>query len=128
MLKIPLSTTVKTFKLSASTSSSLTQCNRNYPPVSHLLKLEQMNSRIVANGACGGERYFSSQRKAGFFQELVDNVKQGFEKNKELKQSIKQFREEAKKLEQSDALKEARSKFVSGLFLLCDLYYFFRRF
>ena len=43
----------------------------------------------------------------------MDNVKQGFEKNKELKQSIKQFREEAKKLEESEALKEARNKFVN---------------
>ena len=58
---------------------------------------------------------FSSQRKPGFFQELVDNVKQGFEKNKELKQSIKQFRDEAKKLEESQALKDARNKFVNDL-------------
>jgi hypothetical protein len=113
MLKIPLNTTVKTFKLSL---ASLNQCNKNYS-VTHLLnvnKLEQMNNGfggIVTSRE--SMRYFSSQRKAGFFQELVDNVKQGFDKNKELKQSIKQFREEAKKLEQSDALKEARSKFVS---------------
>jgi import inner membrane translocase subunit TIM44 len=54
---------------------------------------------------------YSGQRKPSFFQDLVDNVKQGFEKNKELKQSIKEFRQEAKKLEESDALKEARNKF-----------------
>lgn len=32
-------------------------------------------------------------------------------KNKEMKESIKKFREEANKLEQSDALKSARQKF-----------------
>ena len=121
MLKIPLSTAAKTFKLS---STYLNQCNKNYP-VTHLLnvnKLEQMNSGFggAAVTSSDGMRYFSSQRKAGFFQELVDNVKQGFDKNKELKQNIKQFREEAKKLEQSDALKEARSKFVSP-FSICFL-------
>ena len=94
MLKIPLSTAVKTFKLS---STSLNQCNKNYP-VTHLLnvnKLEQMNSGFGgAVTSSDSMRYFSSQRKAGFFQELVDNVKQGFDKNKELKQNIKQFRED----------------------------------
>lgn len=33
------------------------------------------------------------------------------EKNKEMKDNIKKFREEAQKLEQSDALKSARHKF-----------------
>lgn len=32
-------------------------------------------------------------------------------KNKEMKESLKKFREEAAKLEQSDALKSARQKF-----------------
>lgn len=34
-------------------------------------------------------------------------------KNKEMKESLKKFREEAEKLEQSDALKAARQKFES---------------
>lgn len=33
------------------------------------------------------------------------------QKNKEMKESLKKFREEAEKLEQSDALKSARHKF-----------------
>ena len=33
------------------------------------------------------------------------------QKNKEMKESLKKFREEAEKLEQSDALKSARQKF-----------------
>lgn len=33
------------------------------------------------------------------------------QKNKEMKESLKKFREEAEKLEQSDALKSARKKF-----------------
>lgn len=35
------------------------------------------------------------------------------QKNKEMKESLKKFREEAEKLEQSDALKSARQKFQS---------------
>ena len=42
----------------------------------------------------------------------MDNLKEEFNKNKELKDSVKKFREEAKKLEESDALKDARNKYV----------------
>jgi type III secretory pathway component EscR len=120
MLKIPLGTTVKSFQI-ANSLTSLNQCNPKTS--SYTLTLAASSRRFLlapttnqTNVYSQQERCFSNQRssKTGFFQELVDNVKQGFEKNKELKQSIKQFREEAKKLEQSDALKEARSKFVSN--------------
>jgi hypothetical protein len=42
-------------------------------------------------------------------------LREEFNKNQELKDSVKKFREEAKKLEDSDALKEARSKYVIKL-------------
>lgn len=38
----------------------------------------------------------------------MDNVKQEMAKNKEMKESLKKFREEREKLEQSDALRKAR--------------------
>lgn len=56
-------------------------------------------------------RYYSSQGPKSFFAGIVDNLKEEFNKNKELKDSVKKFREEAKKLEESDALKEARNKY-----------------
>lgn len=47
----------------------------------------------------------------------MENIKQELAKNKEMKESIKKFRDEAKKLEESDALREARRKYVSsGMF------------
>ena len=46
---------------------------------------------------------------------MLDNIKQELAKNKEMKESIKKFRDEAKKLEESDALREARRKYVSPL-------------
>lgn len=42
---------------------------------------------------------------------IIDNLKSELSKNKEMKDSISKFREEAQKLEQSDALKQARRKF-----------------
>jgi import inner membrane translocase subunit TIM44 len=42
---------------------------------------------------------------------LVENIRQELSKNKEMKESIAKFREEAQKLEESDALKQARRKF-----------------
>jgi import inner membrane translocase subunit TIM44 len=38
----------------------------------------------------------------------VENIKQEMAKNKEMKESLKKFREEAEKLEQSEALQKAR--------------------
>lgn len=42
----------------------------------------------------------------------MDNLRQEFSKNQEMKDNIKKFREEAKKLEESDALQQARRKYV----------------
>lgn len=53
---------------------------------------------------------YSSQGK-GFLSGFIDNLKEEFNKNKEMKESVKKFREEAKKLEQSDALRDARNKY-----------------
>lgn len=49
--------------------------------------------------------------RPSFISRIVTNLKNEFEKNKEMKENIKKFREEADKLEQSDALKSARKKF-----------------
>ncbi|KAI8481346.1 PREDICTED: mitochondrial import inner membrane translocase subunit TIM44-like [Branchiostoma belcheri] len=51
-----------------------------------------------------------NQRKT-FLGQFIDNLRQEMTKNKEMKENLKKFREEAQKLEQSDALKEARRKY-----------------
>ncbi|XP_049769229.1 mitochondrial import inner membrane translocase subunit TIM44 isoform X1 [Schistocerca cancellata] len=56
-------------------------------------------------------RLYSSQRKPNFFSQFIENIKQEMAKNKEMKESLKKFREEAEKLEQSEALQKARQKF-----------------
>nr|XP_009681813.1 PREDICTED: mitochondrial import inner membrane translocase subunit TIM44 [Struthio camelus australis] len=56
-------------------------------------------------------RCYSSGGRKGFISGFVDNIKQELAKNKEMKESIKKFRDEAKKLEESDALREARRKY-----------------
>uniref|UniRef100_A0A667YY39 Mitochondrial import inner membrane translocase subunit TIM44 n=1 Tax=Myripristis murdjan TaxID=586833 RepID=A0A667YY39_9TELE len=53
---------------------------------------------------------YASGRK-GFLGEFVDNLRQEFSKNQEMKENIKKFREEAKRLEESDALQQARRKY-----------------
>lgn len=59
----------------------------------------------------------SSGGRKGFLGEFMDNLKQELSKNKEMKENIKKFREEAKKLEESEALKQARRKYVRILCL-----------
>lgn len=49
--------------------------------------------------------------RPSFLSRLVTNIKNEMDKNKEMSENIKKFREEAQKLEQSDALKSARQKF-----------------
>ncbi|CAG5896875.1 mitochondrial import inner membrane translocase subunit TIM44-like isoform 2-T2 [Menidia menidia] len=56
-------------------------------------------------------RYASGPK--GFLGELVNNIRQEFSKNQEMKENIKKFREEAKRLEESDALQQARRKYKS---------------
>ncbi|KAI0231913.1 Mitochondrial import inner membrane translocase subunit TIM44 [Lamellibrachia satsuma] len=50
-------------------------------------------------------------QKAGFLKQLVDNIKNEMTKNKEMKDSLQKFREEADKLEQTEALQKAREKY-----------------
>lgn len=68
-------------------------------------------TRIVNNGVRVPVCYYSSAKRPSFISRVVDNFKQELEKNKEMSENIKKFREEANKLEQSDALKSARQKF-----------------
>ncbi|XP_031588582.1 mitochondrial import inner membrane translocase subunit TIM44-like [Oreochromis aureus] len=62
-------------------------------------------------GAAVQVRYASGRK--GFLGEFVDNLRQEFSKNQEMKENIKKFREEAKRLEESDALQQARRKYKS---------------
>ena len=48
----------------------------------------------------------------GFFGKFLKNLQQEYEKNKEMKENVKKFREKRKELEESDVLKKAREKFV----------------
>ncbi|XP_011185916.1 mitochondrial import inner membrane translocase subunit TIM44 [Zeugodacus cucurbitae] len=55
--------------------------------------------------------YSQPSRRPGFFSQFIDNIRSEMDKNKEMKENIKKFREEAQKLEQSEALQSARQKF-----------------
>lgn len=61
-------------------------------------------------------RFFSQQQQQqqkpqSFIGKFVDNLKQEYEKNREMKQSLEKFKQEAEKLEQSEALRTARAKY-----------------
>ncbi|XP_024867704.1 mitochondrial import inner membrane translocase subunit TIM44 [Temnothorax curvispinosus] len=72
------------------------------PPTStELLDTQMQSFRMYSNPA----------RRPSFLSQFVENIKQEMQKNKEMKESLKKFREEAQKLEQSEALQTARQKF-----------------
>jgi import inner membrane translocase subunit TIM44 len=54
----------------------------------------------------------SNQPRKTFLGGFFENLREEYSKSKEMKESINKFREEAKKLEQSDSLQEARKKYV----------------
>lgn len=79
---------------------------------SDLSRLQSSNQVLLTS-----TRLYSSQnkpdQKPSFFGNILSNMKQEYEKNKDMQDSLKKFRNEAKKLEDSEALKEARRKFES---------------
>ncbi|XP_025062410.1 mitochondrial import inner membrane translocase subunit TIM44 [Alligator sinensis] len=56
-------------------------------------------------------RCYASGGRKGFISGFVENIKQELAKNREMKENIKKFRDEAKRLEESEALQEARRKY-----------------
>lgn len=59
-------------------------------------------------------RYLSGKREPkekGLFGKFMDNIKEGFQRDKEMQENIKKFKEEAEKLEKSSAFKTARRQF-----------------
>ena len=68
--------------------------------------------------------YSSSQPKnsGGFFRNVIENIRKGYEKDKALQESLKSFREEREKLEKSNALnttKEGLSNAWVRFTMLC---------
>lgn len=87
---------------------------RTVPPFPLFTGSECLPSTAIVGNNIGfpGIRNYSQQNpRPGFFGQFVENIKQELNKNKEMKESLKKFREEADKLEQSDALKRARAKY-----------------
>lgn len=64
--------------------------------------------------------------KKGFFHSIIDNIRQEISRNKELKENLQHFRKEAAKLEESEALKKAREKYVSDVILSFNLIFILR--
>ncbi|KAK4886754.1 hypothetical protein RN001_003025 [Aquatica leii] len=80
--------------------------------ISSMLRLNQRLIRLSALELQYGQRYYSKETKrTSFISRLYDNFQEEVAKNKEMKESLKKFRDEADKLEQSEALKAARQKF-----------------
>ncbi|XP_072525365.1 mitochondrial import inner membrane translocase subunit TIM44-like [Salminus brasiliensis] len=71
------------------------------------------SGRVLGCQAVAVQRCYSSGGRKGFLGEFLDSLKQELNKNKEMKENIKKFREEARRLEESEALQQARKKYKS---------------
>uniref|UniRef100_A0A8C4Q126 Mitochondrial import inner membrane translocase subunit TIM44 n=2 Tax=Eptatretus burgeri TaxID=7764 RepID=A0A8C4Q126_EPTBU len=93
-----------------------THCGRQViRPAVHLVpRLTWRSPRVyTAPMLCLQLRWYTSPGRKGFLSDFIDNIKQDLNKSKEMKENVKKFREEARKLEESDALQQARRKFKS---------------
>ncbi|XP_030630542.1 mitochondrial import inner membrane translocase subunit TIM44-like [Chanos chanos] len=98
-------------------SELLRKSHKVLPPCSIISTFN--NSKV--SGIYGSQNVSLQQRyssgggggRKGLLGEFVDSLKQELHKNKEMKENIRKFREEAKRLEESDALQQARRKYKS---------------
>ncbi|XP_035224779.1 mitochondrial import inner membrane translocase subunit TIM44-like [Stegodyphus dumicola] len=60
---------------------------------------------------CQVRFYSAPPQKKSFFSQVVENIKEDINRNKEMKENLKKFREEAQKFEQSEPLQKVRQKY-----------------
>ncbi|GJQ65396.1 hypothetical protein Trydic_g7506 [Trypoxylus dichotomus] len=89
----------------------------NYQKILVSLSMRRLNQAVfpcvVPEFQVKCRTYSKEVRRTSFLARLYDNFREEMAKNKEMKESLKKFRDEAEKLEQSEALKAARQKFES---------------
>ena len=56
---------------------------------------------------------YSTDKRPSFFGSLLKNIKDEYTKSQEMQESLKKFREDAQKLEESEALKEVKDFFFT---------------
>ena len=96
------------FRSGAIASASIQNIHNDNVIQSQLARLQPSNQVLL-------KAHYSQEsnpnKRPSFFGNILSNIKQEYDKSKEMQDSLKKFRDEAKKLEESDALKEARRKF-----------------
>lgn len=78
---------------------------------SFINRLKNFNKIYLQSFQCSVLECRNYSARKGFFSSIIENIKEDIAKNKEMKENIKKFREEAQKLENSEALQAARKKF-----------------
>jgi len=78
---------------------------------SDLSRLQPSNQVLLTSSRLYSSNHPAPDRRPSFLGNILSNIKQEFEKNKDMQDNLKKFREEAQKLEESEALKDARRKF-----------------
>lgn len=101
-----------------SPTSTNTRGDRYLPLLASVSQNDNLLPGRIDSVLLGHYRNVSTQppeKPKTFMEGVFSNMKEDFKKNKEMKENLKKFREEAMKLEESEALKEARGKFSQVL-------------
>lgn len=62
----------------------------------------------------GGEKRRKEQRRAGFFENFLNNIQQGLKRNKEMQESLKGLREERERMQKSYVLQRWKEQVGEG--------------
>ena len=68
---------------------------------------------VIKNRRSFSSNEGDAKRKPSFISSVVENIRTEMARNKDMKESLNHFREEARKLEETEALKKARAKYDS---------------
>jgi len=95
--------------------TQLTKCRKIFNDESSANILSIQSSFITRKSIFHKEFHQSSfllnEKRPSFFGNILNNIKQEYSKNQKLQESLKKFREDAKKYEESKELRHARKKF-----------------
>lgn len=88
-----------------------------YSPYSIASQSSTSSARANRTQDVVSARYFTqsaplyNNQSKGFFSRVLDNIKNEFSQNKDIKESLAKFRQETQKLEETEALRQAREKY-----------------
>eukprot|EP00794_Sanderia_malayensis_P009719 gene9719-10710_t len=90
-------------------SNSIQTCFKRITPTNHHI-LQQNQNQILILSSSQVRWYQKPPEQPGLLKRFIDNIREGISRDKALQENLKKFQDEAKKYEESEALKSAKQR------------------